>query len=681
MVICKMLISRRGWSSFVTLSLFALLASACQGNFPRPEKPVVVPVPSKLSLYLDGPAYERSIILKEEPRDPDFTQEFKKFLTNRGWKITNELVSTLRDTTLNAEKDSVCLVFRTDSYGNASFYPPIFKSQEPNYEFPTLSDLKRFRNAVCPADMEQFVTKAGGTDVLSRYENKLKAEGWSIIKRDISPADLGGELIASKLGRSFQVQVQNLGSAAVTYVMVSEWKTTAHHPSIAEREALMRRRPGYYILEFSERSQLDTVKTALEEKAWTATWYGDKLELSKGSDLLVLAVSKGSDTNTDAHQQLSLLFDPAYQIHKQPPPDSSIEREVKNSTTRRILATLPPYQRVRRPFKSALHSDFNACFEDGHVFKAIHKEEQLADSSLSEDLDPTRVTVKEAGKLSLLGGYILASEPFSNFDQSGFTRSVRPGTYPVFISLAGRPVAAKIVFSKNRVVAWEMALKPEWNAGKMTSEEKYGYGVDGGMGSFVDSKELRKLSSSERAELGKRLMNEVFTGTKYGERVNEYINIPFHKDKSFPNLIAFESGAGDGSYASWWGLDKEGQPVCLVTDFDMLYEVIDVDVTIGDIRATAKNGGYLKHPFLERIGLNIRVVTGPNRDTDLIFQGENYLPSISLVDEKDNELPMSRTSESDNQSRTMFELYKYDKPLPDGLKVRIQASANTGSRH
>ena len=39
------------------------------------------------------------------------------------------------------------------------------------------------------------------------------------------------------------------------------------------------------------------------------------------------------------------------------------------------------------------------------------------------------------------------------------------------------------------------------------------------------------------------------------------------------NMIAFESGWGDGRYASYWGLDRDGAPVCLLTDF----EVVNMD--------------------------------------------------------------------------------------------------------
>jgi hypothetical protein len=33
------------------------------------------------------------------------------------------------------------------------------------------------------------------------------------------------------------------------------------------------------------------------------------------------------------------------------------------------------------------------------------------------------------------------------------------------------------------------------------------------------------------------------------------------------NMFIFTSGWGDGEYASYWGFDANGSPVCLITDF------------------------------------------------------------------------------------------------------------------
>ena len=35
------------------------------------------------------------------------------------------------------------------------------------------------------------------------------------------------------------------------------------------------------------------------------------------------------------------------------------------------------------------------------------------------------------------------------------------------------------------------------------------------------------------------------------------------------NCVAFMSGYGDGIYSSYWGLDANGAPLCLTTDFEV----------------------------------------------------------------------------------------------------------------
>ncbi|GHO43679.1 hypothetical protein KSX_18420 [Ktedonospora formicarum] len=36
------------------------------------------------------------------------------------------------------------------------------------------------------------------------------------------------------------------------------------------------------------------------------------------------------------------------------------------------------------------------------------------------------------------------------------------------------------------------------------------------------------------------------------------------------NIIAFYSGWGDGCYGSYFGYDEQEQPICLLTNFDVL---------------------------------------------------------------------------------------------------------------
>ena len=46
-------------------------------------------------------------------------------------------------------------------------------------------------------------------------------------------------------------------------------------------------------------------------------------------------------------------------------------------------------------------------------------------------------------------------------------------------------------------------------------------------------------------------------------------------DKTGLNVVFCSSGWGDGSYASYWGFDRDGEVVCLVTDFQVLPRTVD----------------------------------------------------------------------------------------------------------
>ena len=70
----------------------------------------------------------------------------------------------------------------------------------------------------------------------------------------------------------------------------------------------------------------------------------------------------------------------------------------------------------------------------------------------------------EAGKLQLLTGRIIATDPILMYDDEGYSESVKPGTYPVYIYVGKtgdrkkQTVAAELRFSNSDIIRWEMAL-------------------------------------------------------------------------------------------------------------------------------------------------------------------------------------------------------------------------------
>ena len=168
-----------------------------------------------------------------------------------------------------------------------------------------------------------------------------------------------------------------------------------------------------------------------------------------------------------------------------------------------------------------------------------------------------------AGILTLREGRIVACDPFVS-GIPPFARQVEAGSWPVDLVLAAdRVAAAAIIFGEiTSTTRWEPALAVGQDPARLEPFERYGYGVDRGIGCFADAAVLEE--DRESKALGKSIERAVKSrpagpawrsgGTKAGAA-----------------LVAFSSGLGDGNYRSFWGLESD-RVVALVTDFDLLYD-------------------------------------------------------------------------------------------------------------
>jgi len=162
-------------------------------------------------------------------------------------------------------------------------------------------------------------------------------------------------------------------------------------------------------------------------------------------------------------------------------------------------------------------------------------------------------------------------------EEEAFVRTVPPGSYPVSLVIAtdtkqSRGAAAILRFSVASPVSWERARTVEDDDLEMT-----GYGVDSATGCFLDSSALAIVAT------------ELEPTRQWEQRIEEALEITPDDDwfsaniavsQSPPtNAIAFSTGFGDGLYASWFGLDADGNAVCLLTDFEV------VDTEVGQIKA------------------------------------------------------------------------------------------------
>ena len=163
-----------------------------------------------------------------------------------------------------------------------------------------------------------------------------------------------------------------------------------------------------------------------------------------------------------------------------------------------------------------------------------------------------RLTTHAAGPLHLPSGRLVAADPSSlDYGEDPFTVTVAPGTYPVTISLATfaddpghtRVAAARLQVTGSPTAGWELALRPGQDRLDLGDGEFYGFGVDGGMGCFVDEDNRERL-----AELWEGFDFDRFATAASGD------------------LVAWSSGWGDGVYPTWTGRDSAGAVTCFVAD-------------------------------------------------------------------------------------------------------------------
>ena len=124
----------------------------------------------------------------------------------------------------------------------------------------------------------------------------------------------------------------------------------------------------------------------------------------------------------------------------------------------------------------------------------------------------------EAGKLQLLTGRIIATDPILMYDDESFSKHVKSGTYPVniYVGKTGdrkkQTVAAELKFSNNDIAKWEMALLKGESSKGFAHDEFMGYEVENGLGCFMDESvlEIMDVMSEEGLEkYNKYVMEEI----------------------------------------------------------------------------------------------------------------------------------------------------------------------------
>ena len=167
------------------------------------------------------------------------------------------------------------------------------------------------------------------------------------------------------------------------------------------------------------------------------------------------------------------------------------------------------------------------------------------------------------GKLKISSGKIIATDPTMLHDAVAFNEKFPIGEFPVELAVAkikansDRRIAfARLRFSDKPVKKWEFALLPGQIAKDIKSTEQYGYGVDAGVGLFID----QVAQNSLNVILDKNWENI------FSEKFEDYLNYDFQNQ----NVVFFSTGFGDGFYSTYIGRDADGEICQLLTDFSIV---------------------------------------------------------------------------------------------------------------
>lgn len=213
---------------------------------------------------------------------------------------------------------------------------------------------------------------------------------------------------------------------------------------------------------------------------------------------------------------------------------------------------------------SAADEDVSAqldrAFEDGTPFQNEFTSGVLRQNTITE-------LVVTSGRLVACDAFVWGSFELE--------RRVPQGRFLVTLSIAELPnddrrvAYARVQFRDAKPARWEMAVPVGKRLADLKEDHIYGYPVDSGTGCFMDHDALTRLESMSESAILRFNDALIASFEKHQEGSAEWADMVLIPATG-ANLVGFTSGWGDGFYASYWGLDADDAPVCLVTDFDVV---------------------------------------------------------------------------------------------------------------
>lgn len=184
----------------------------------------------------------------------------------------------------------------------------------------------------------------------------------------------------------------------------------------------------------------------------------------------------------------------------------------------------------------------------------------------------------EVGKIHISSGKIVASDALISPDKSAFNQEFPKGDFQVLVHKERESnciAYAEIVFDKNQLAEnWALALCDDQNPNDLKEGEIFGYPVESGMGSFMDKDAQNALNNLEQELFHKKgadflgIYEEFFHSHFFDEKgaIDQFAVLKPYDNKK-ENIVAFETGYGEGFYASYIGYSKDNQVVKLISEF------------------------------------------------------------------------------------------------------------------
>jgi hypothetical protein len=181
----------------------------------------------------------------------------------------------------------------------------------------------------------------------------------------------------------------------------------------------------------------------------------------------------------------------------------------------------------------------------------------------------TSFAVTPVGRVSLPSGRIVACDPLTVADADPFVQAVIPGRYTVDLSLMREPgkgervAMARVRFTNRQPAVWVMALRRGENLDTLGTGGYFGYTSDSGTGAFMDSAAVETADFASLEDIDELLL--ALTENYQPHRF--WMEYPLDRRL---NVVLFSSGQGAGRYASYFGIDADGDVCALVTDFSLI---------------------------------------------------------------------------------------------------------------